>query len=77
MDQQIPIEIAIVKAKQDIINCLNAVGQKYQLPGIILSNIVQDIYMDNKLNTYEEAIRAVNIPNDIPDTDDSSIETTD
>lgn len=62
METNLPIEIAVVKAKSDIFRAINSIGQMYQLPSILLSDIVQSIYFESRLSSYESAIAAVDIP---------------
>ena len=61
MDEQnnqdtLPFEIGIEKAKNDIINMINVIGQKYSIPSSILSMILQNIVDESKANVYSTII---------------------
>ena len=48
--ESMPIELRIEKVKQEMINAINAIGIKYDMPGILMVLIVQDISSQAKID---------------------------
>lgn len=56
IDPSTPVELRIEKARQDIINSINRVGQVYDLPGVILAMIVKDIFLQTQVESLESLV---------------------
>ncbi len=54
--EQLPIEVGIEKAKNDIINAINYIGQAYNIPVAVLSMIINEIADEAKIASLSEII---------------------
>lgn len=56
LNENLPFEVAIEKARHDITNAINIIGRQYSIPSSILSNIVSQIAVESKLNAFTAII---------------------
>ena len=56
LNENLPFEVAIEKARHDITNAINIIGRQYSIPSSILSSIVSQIATESKLNAFETII---------------------
>lgn len=54
--EKLPFEVGVEKAKHDIVNAVNYIGQKYGIPSSILAMILSNLANENKLNAMETII---------------------
>lgn len=52
MDNTLPFEIRIEKAKYEILHTVNQIGNSYDIPSPILIMLLEQIVEESKLNTY-------------------------
>lgn len=52
----LPIEIGLEKAKREILQAINQIGNSYDLPSSLVLMLVEQIVHDTKLNTYETIV---------------------
>ena len=52
MNNSLPIEVGLAKAKVEIIQAINQIGMKYELPSSFTTMLVEQIVSDTKLNTF-------------------------
>lgn len=57
-EPQLPIEATYVAAKNEIVEAINAVGQKYDLSIFLLIRLVNEISLENKCSSYSNALSA-------------------
>ncbi len=55
-DNGLPIEVGLEKAKREILQAINQIGNSYDLPSSLVLMLVEQIVNDTKLNTYETII---------------------
>lgn len=63
MDQNIPIEVIIEEIKTCITQYANGLCQQYQLPPVILIQILQEIVLENKVSVLSHAISQLKATN--------------
>ena len=56
LNENLPFEVAIEKAKYEIANAINVIGRNYSIPSSILNTIVSQIAIESKLNAMEMII---------------------
>jgi hypothetical protein len=71
LDQNLPFEVAIEKARYEIANAINTIGRNYGVPSSILNTIVEQIAKESKLNALELIVANydISVPksNDVPE----------
>ena len=50
LNENLPFEVAIEKAKYEMANAINIIGRNYNIPSSILNTIVSQIAIESKLN---------------------------
>ncbi len=69
---KLPIEISLMRAKREILQAINQIGNSYNLPSSITTMLVDEIVKESSLNTYTTILSNYNI--ELPEgviTDDS------
>ena len=56
MDENLPIEIAFEKVRNELLYNANTIARKYQLPSSLLAVILSEVAKDLKLSAYESII---------------------
>lgn len=54
------IEVVLMAAKQQIAESINGIAQRYEIPGVLLIYILQEIIYESKLASYRESFNALN-----------------
>lgn len=57
----LPIDVSISRAKREILQAINQIGNSYGLPSVITTIIVDQIVKESTLNAYETIIRNYDI----------------
>lgn len=52
----VPLECRYALAKTDITNLINATGEKYDIPGFLLLNLVKEVYLESQLSVQQNSI---------------------
>jgi hypothetical protein len=60
-NDNLPFEVGLEKAKDEILTAVNQIGAKYKIPTALLTMILSSIATETKLNTYETIIAAYDI----------------
>ena len=63
MDQQIPFEVVMDKARRDIVQFIEQVGNQYSIPSGILVIMLEQIVKDSKIAAYENMFSSMNVQN--------------
>ena len=61
MDQQIPFEVVMDRARRDIVQFIEHVGNQYSIPSGILVIMLEQIVKDSKIAAYESAFGSLNL----------------
>ena len=61
MDQQVPFEVIVDKARKDIVQFIEQVGNQYAIPSGILIIMLEQIVKDSKIAAYESMFNSMNI----------------
>lgn len=68
------IEPTLEMTKQSIAQYINTLAQQYQIPGILLIYILQEIIYENKLAAYKESFREMAVNSNTVELDGTSEE---
>lgn len=63
MDQQIPFEVVMDRARRDIVQFIEQVGNRYSIPSAILVIMLEQIVKDSKIAAYENMFNSMNVQN--------------
>lgn len=69
LNENLPIEVAITKARYEIAEAINIIGRNYSIPAFMLNNIVSQIAEESKTNALELIVANYDI--DVPQTPDN------
>ncbi len=58
---KLPIEISLMRAKREILQAINQIGNSYNLPSSITTMLVDEIVKESSLNTYTTILSNYNI----------------
>ncbi len=58
---KLPIEISLMRAKREILQAINQIGNSYNLPSSITVMLVDEIVKESSLNTYTTILSNYNI----------------
>ena len=61
MDQQIPFEVVMDRARRDIVQFIEQVGNQYSIPSGILVIMLEQIVKDSKIAAYESVFGSLNL----------------
>lgn len=62
-DDKLPVEIAVDKARADILSMLNTIAQKYSLPSSMITLILESLLNSIKITTYENILATYKLVN--------------
>lgn len=54
--ESMPVEIRIEKVRQETINAINTIGVKYDMPGILMALVIQEISLQAKIDGLENIV---------------------
>ena len=63
MDQQIPFEVVMDRARRDIVQFIEQIGNQYSIPSGILVIMLEQIVKDSKIAAYENMFSSMNVQN--------------
>lgn len=63
MDQQVPFEVIMDRARKDIVQFIEQVGSQYAIPSGILVIMLEQIVKDSKIAAYENMFSSMNVQN--------------
>lgn len=63
MDQQVPFEVIMDRARKDIVHFIEQVGNQYSIPSGILIIMLEQIVKDSKIAAYENMFSSMNVQN--------------
>lgn len=63
MDQQVPFEVIMDRARRDIVQFIEQVGNQYSIPSAILVIMLEQIVKDSKIAAYENMFNSMNVQN--------------
>lgn len=69
LNENLPIEVAITKARYEIAEAINIIGRNYSIPAFMLNSIVSQIAEESKTNALELIVANYDI--DVPQTPDN------
>ncbi len=60
-DSSLPIEVGLEQARREMVDAVNRIGTKYNLPSSIVVLVLEKMVYESKLNTFETLVSYANI----------------
>lgn len=78
-DNGLPIEVGFERAKRELLQAINQIGKRYNLPSSLMTLIVQQLITESKLNTFEVIVANydITLPKGAEDTPDQPLQNDD